>query len=142
MVENIKAGDLEMMGKGQKMVIRGKKAGPLEKDRSWREVVKKKTTKENERVKNRKKEAEKERMMEDGGGEQTRGLHVLSISPALPLVFVLYEQMNLAGSDKVVIKNNINGSRFVVSSSAREDKWKERWKKKKGKGHVKSGEEL
>lgn len=37
--------------------------------------------------------------------------------PVRLFVFVLCEQMNLAGSDKVVIKNNINGSRFVVSSS-------------------------
>lgn len=31
-------------------------------------------------------------------------------------VCVMCEQMNLSGSDKVVIKNSISGSRFVVSS--------------------------
>lgn len=31
-------------------------------------------------------------------------------------VCVTCEQMNLSGSDKVVIKNSISGSRFVVSS--------------------------
>lgn len=43
------------------------------------------------------------------------------LSPVCVFVFVLCEQMNLSGSDKVVIKNGISGSRFVVSSSETRD---------------------
>lgn len=61
--------------------------------------------------------------------------------------------MNLAGSDKVVIKNNINGSRFVVSSAGtdrqqqgrRECRWEERWtcvQDKERNAKVRGGVEL
>lgn len=73
-------------------------------------------------------------------------------------VFASCEQMNLPGSDKVVIKNSISGSRFVVSSAARKQwlrgsrrgRWNrevglcEGWgrkctKKQKAKAHVRKG---
>lgn len=83
------------------------------------------------RVKDRREEARKVGRMEvevRGGQEGNKkgaseealetNLHVLApLTPVCVFVFVLCEQMNLSGSDKVVIKNGISGSRFVVSSS-------------------------
>lgn len=54
------------------------------------------------------------------------------LSPVCVFVFVLCEQMNLSGSDKVVIKNGISGSRFVVSSSETRRRWQGEEGRKEG----------